>query len=916
MSGACLALALAAGCREPEAPLPAPARPAVSAPVRPSPPPVRSLPLITGTAVEATLAGGEAHRYRLDLPPDHFADLVIDQRGADVEIHLIGFPAVDSPNEAWGPEPLPVLGKPGGPLLLEVKGGATPGSYAVLVKAVRTATERDRLLVAAERDFAAAEELRRKGVSLRTAALKEEAIAVRFQDLGTTGRAADALYAAGRARRQWDEEGAFRNFQAALPMFRAVGDRRAAGRALNSLGPIHLAMGNPKAALANYRDALSIFRATNDTLGEATALSNLGRTQATLGQAQEALDAYDRALVLWRQLGRRPDEGKTLANRGELFQTLGKDERAFADFDQALPWLVGQPEAAGVFASRGYLHLEAGRTAEADADLRQALGLHRRAGDRRGEAVTLNSLGLLRQKQKRAAEARQAFESAIAAFAALGDTPNVAAALTNLGDLLVASGNAVAAEAAFRQALPSIAAGGRRTQEASAWIGLAKARRAQNDPRGALRAAETGLARIEALRTGPEGHDLRASYFATQQEAYALAVELAMELRDPGRSLGYVERARARSLLDALAEAGLAGTVGPNLAPLTAREIQRQVLGPDTLLLEYSLGERRSFLWAVSRDRLDFWELPPRSVLEEAARRAHRALASTNRTLARSESEEALADLSRLLLAPAAGRLSGRRLVVVPEGALHLVPFAALPDPAFQDGPMAAHREVVTVPSASSLLAIRGGAAARPPAPGVVAVLADPVFGDSSPFPRLPQTREEARLVLSLAPPGERLAALGFAARRELATGGALGRFRVIHFATHARVDMDDPDRSGIALSNGFLRSEEIYRLRLGADLVVLSACETALGREVRGEGVVGLTRAFLHAGARRLLVSLWPVEDRATTELMARFYQGLFREHLTPAAALRRAQEETRHAPGGSDPYFWAGFVLQGDPG
>jgi CHAT domain-containing protein len=220
-------------------------------------------------------------------------------------------------------------------------------------------------------------------------------------------------------------------------------------------------------------------------------------------------------------------------------------------------------------------------------------------------------------------------------------------------------------------------------------------------------------------------------------------------------------------------------------------------------------------------------------------------------------------------------------------------------------------------------------------------VLADPVFdvtdprvtrrensvplgtGTARPFSRLLFSREEASLAADLAPPGERRVDLDFAARREVATRGALERFRIVHFATHAVVDSEHPELSGIALSmvdetgrpqDGFLRVSEIYRLHLAADLVVLSACETALGKDVRGEGVVGLTRAFLHAGATRVLVSLWPVEDRATADLMRRFYAGLFRDGLTPAAALRQAQDDLRRQPNRQAPHYWAGFVLQGD--
>jgi CHAT domain-containing protein len=233
----------------------------------------------------------------------------------------------------------------------------------------------------------------------------------------------------------------------------------------------------------------------------------------------------------------------------------------------------------------------------------------------------------------------------------------------------------------------------------------------------------------------------------------------------------------------------------------------------------------------------------------------------------------------------------------------------------------------------------------RRPAPVSVAVLADPVFGANDPrvssghsssptdlhrssqgpgrLPPLPSSGAEAKDILALSPPGRTLAALGFAASRETVLSGALSRYRILHFATHGHLDTEHPELSGIELSRvdergrpreGFLGAHEIYRLRLEADLVVLSACDTALGREVRGEGLVGLTRGFFHAGARRVVVSLWPVQDQPTAELMRRFYQAMLRDHLPPAAALRTAQAGLRGEPRWRDPHDWAGFVLQGD--
>lgn len=984
-------------------------------PSAPSQPAERRLPLTPGVSIQAVLAGGESHLYRLDLPPDRFADLVVDQQGIDVVLRLTGpegaFPEVDSPNDGWGPEPLPLLGT-AGPLHLEIR-SADPkvhaGHYAVRIRAVRPATDHDRAWVETEREFARAEGLRRLGGgdALRDAAATAERCALRFRSLGKPGRAADASYAAGRARNDLGEiPAALRATEEALPLFRAVGNRGAEVRALNSLGNYRQSLGDPWGALACFRSSLALTHALGDRRGEAGARHNMGKLEEALGRTEDALASYGRARDLWRQLGLRGEEGEILVNRGNLFATLGNLPRALDDLDQAMPLLSGRPKFAEALDTRGYLRLRAGRRATAGRDLKLALKLQRRAGNRKGEAVALSDLGLFHQSLGRIGEARHHFATAAAVSRELGDATNEAVALINLGRLAIEEGDASGAEAAFRRALPSAAS--LPEGEAAVLLGLAQVLRARSDPEGALREAEIALARIEALRTRPGSDTLRTSFFASYQDAFLFAVDTAMELhgRDPAagydaRALELSERARARSLLDALTEAGVgravprelsdhiaavgqrrldllaAGASAAELAaaerevrrslgdlergearirralpptaavhPLTLEQIRRQTLDRDTVLLEYALGERRSFLWVVTSTSLHSYSLPARKVLEDEARRVHGVLAESRRIRFRAKAAAALQESSRLLLAPAADQLVGRRLMVVPDGALHLLPFGALEDPAStRKEPLLARLEVVTVPSASSLAALRRRAKERRPAPAEVAVLADPVFDAADPrvtgrtggpppesvrgargaarrFPRLLSSRDEAQAVLALAPPGDRLAALGFAARRELALGGTLARFRIVHFATHGVVDLDHPELTGIALSmvdergkpqEGFLHAYEIYRLHLPADLVVLSACETALGREVRGEGVMGLTRAFFHAGAQRVLVSLWPVEDQATTELMRKFYVGLSKG-LSAAEALRQAQDALRHRPDRQAPHYWSGFVLQGD--
>jgi CHAT domain-containing protein len=324
-------------------------------------------------------------------------------------------------------------------------------------------------------------------------------------------------------------------------------------------------------------------------------------------------------------------------------------------------------------------------------------------------------------------------------------------------------------------------------------------------------------------------------------------------------------------------------------------------------------------------------------------------------------------------------------LVVVADGALQYVPFAALPSPSIvtsqlsvterktetkkrlttdngprtMDKPLAFDHEVVSLPSVSALAVQRAGLAGRKPAPNGVAVIADPVFSLSDErfkpnlkttaqpldqtdanastriiehladdsgslvIRRLQFTRQEAERILAVAPGESNLKALDFKANRTTATSGDLSKYRYVHFATHGYLDSERPDLSAVVLSlvdeqgkpqDGFLRAREIYNLNLPAELVVLSACQTGLGKEIKGEGLVGLTRGFMYAGARRVVVSLWNVNDKATAELMQRFYRKMLRDKQSPAASLRAAQVEMWQQRQWHLPYYWAAFVLQGE--
>jgi CHAT domain-containing protein len=381
---------------------------------------------------------------------------------------------------------------------------------------------------------------------------------------------------------------------------------------------------------------------------------------------------------------------------------------------------------------------------------------------------------------------------------------------------------------------------------------------------------------------------------------------------------------------------------------LSAVDTQR-LLGAETVALEYALGEERSVLFVVGATSLEAHRLPPRAAIESAVESGLKALARPPRGADPAAARSALEELSGMLLGPASGAIEGKRLVVVPDGPLQTVPFAALPSPARQGEALIERHQVVAVPSASLVSLLRAEAAHRPSPTRSVMVFADPVFdrddervgsrsGSPSPLPRnltraiedagmgsrlgrLPFTRREATAIVGLAPGGT--ARLDFEASRQNVTSADLARYRFVHFATHGFLNSSHPDLSGLVLTlfdrkgeprDGFLSAGDVVNLDLAADLVVLSGCRTALGREVRGEGVVGLARAFMYAGTSRVLASLWKVDDAATAELMGQLYRGLLRDRLSPAEALQKAQRAMARHKHWNHPYYWAGFQLQGD--
>ena len=390
-------------------------------------------------------------------------------------------------------------------------------------------------------------------------------------------------------------------------------------------------------------------------------------------------------------------------------------------------------------------------------------------------------------------------------------------------------------------------------------------------------------------------------------------------------------------------------------------------------MLEYSLSDEKSYVWAVTDNSLKAYLLPKRLQIEAAVRRVYDLL-TLNRAAAKEGTDhadnaekkyvEAASKLSEMVIGPVAHLLAGKRLLIVSDGALQYIPFSALPAPGTHSDavPLIVNHEIINLPSASVLAELRRQQIGRRKAPMAVAVLADPIFDSSderlskhsllqpstsAPLPRrdgdvirsaqdlgltrggkpyltrLLYTRNEADAVMAVTPQGKGMLAVDFDASRAVAISPALARYRIVHFATHGIFNNKHPELSGLVLSlvnkkgepqDGFLKLQDIYSMRLPVDLVVLSGCETGLGEQINGEGLLGLTRGFMYAGAARIVASLWSVSDIATASLMQDFYRAMERDGMRPAAALRVAQIKMWEQKQWSSPYYWAAFQIQGD--
>ncbi len=851
-----------------------------------------------------------------------------------------------------------------------------------------------------------------------------ESLAI-FRELGMDSAVASLLNNLGRVDRMLGEqESGLVFYQQALEAFRKNKNKAGEADVLLNLATVYSDLFRIKDAIEHSNRALEMFREMGNAQREAVTLNNVGVLYLRLSDNEAALDRYLRSAAIAERIGDKRQLAVALKNIGNLYlNETGELPRAIENLGRGLETARVAKDRASegeILGSLGAAHSKLGDYGMAEKFLQESITILRAIPHREGEMNSLVFYGDTESRRGDQVAAIRLYEESLKISRDLAMPLREGNILVSLAMAKRANRDIAGAtndiERAFeifdhlRERIPG-------EQFRSAFFAVGKtahelyidlllgAGEANTDPEKVEKAfdqSERSRARslldlltesnVE-IRRGVDQQLLEQERIvkARLNNKENLRLNL-LRTQAKAENIKLAEIEIEKILLDYRQIQAQIRISSPNYftmlrpEPLTLKQVRSDVLDDDSILLEYSLGNERSYVWTITNEAAFVYLLPKRSEIETSVRRYLANLTARNETrpnetpIAR---KKRLADadkqlsaeterLSQALLAPFFPDLKGKRILVVADGILQYLPFAALtarangtlsddrnakPDKASRPVFLAETNEIVYLPSASTIAVMRERQKrSKIDFRNLVSIMADPVFasddvrfrtaaagrngksGSGAPqgagtmdqlaklrsdFGRLRFSRREAEWISEMAPADKDLLALDFGANRSAAMSQSFGNSKFVHFATHGVVNSEYPELSGIVLSlwdeagreqDGFLRLHDIYNLKLNADLVVLSACETALGKEIRGEGIVGLSRGFMYAGAPSVVASLWRVDDRATADLMRRFYQRMIREGLPPVAALRGAQSSMLAEKNTSHPFYWAGFTLQGE--
>jgi len=785
------------------------------------------------------------------------------------------------------------------------------------------------------------------------------------------------------------------NFERQLQLWRELGNSAGQAGALINLGFIDYRKAEWQNSLSRYWEAQLLINEADEPERVGQIVTSLAEVFTAHGEYEKGLVHFNRALEIFRRAQDVHSVWYLSWAIGDNYYRQEKYPEALSHFEESLAGIdVGGFESAASKEGIGRVQLAMGEYPAARQAFEFARDVYLKSSNWDEAARAEALLGQVLEYQGQLAGAQQNYQNALQTFERLSDPVNAAAVYYALGRVRIKHKDYEKAEGYLSRSLQITESMHRVSESRDLTMAFSASvhdryqayieclmDRHQVTP--ALNLDVQAFETSEAARARSLSEFLRATH---TNFAPGLDPELAQREKSLRQLLRLRAEYRTQLLSDKTPHTEELKAVEAEISGLEAdynqvmvtihtrypgyeqiirpvnwnlRRIQQEVVAnDDTVLLEYSLGNTKSYAWAITRNAIKTFELPAQARITEGATKLYELLNVPPDGSSDDKLTQATRELSELILSPLSEELNKQTIIVVADGALNYIPFQILRAPSKPNDPLVAQHNVVNAPSASVLGDLRQEASHRQPATQLLAAFGDPVFyssyakrKDKNGSDQLAMQNPDVARLRDIQISKDRfdpsvIPRLFYAAReltnlREVTRGQALvisdvnatrqrffttdlTQFEILHLATHGGfLDPKRPDSAGFLLStidakgdeiNGFVGLEDIYDLRAPVDLVVLSACQTALGKDVRGEGLIGLTRGFMYAGASSVVASLWKVDDAATTELMKYFYSNLLQHQMRPAEALRAAQNSIRQNPRWSSPYYWAGFTLHGE--
>ncbi|MCW5962226.1 MAG: CHAT domain-containing protein [Pyrinomonadaceae bacterium] len=878
----------------------------------------------------ASLTGGEKSIYRLEAQKDVCLRFIFEQKGIDIMIGVRReggeiIKMTDRPSGSHGRETVTLVVPETGVYVVEITAwlaDAIVGNYEFSY--TESTPEKADLLRSDAEDLTSNAELLRGEGSLESkekALLEFEKAREKWKTLGDDYEIAVVDYGTGFTNYQLSRHyEAARSYTSALEIHMRRGDDF--GKAVNfsALGAVKFSISSPKLSVFLYRQAIEIYKKLENFRGLGIAFHGLGSNQMISEEYAQAVESLHESLRYRAASNDSRGAARTRTTLAHLYLLTGKTDLSAAELDSAEK-MLGPARAesdAEIKYFRGKTEFAKGNISTAAANFNRALFLQKNAGNRHGEALVLIELSRISGAESELDLAVDQIEKAVEIVDRLR---------SSTFDFRERVNFTASVQQFYDQYL----------------VLLMQRHKREPDGRFDYRAFEVsenararGLLDQMERKTFIQDGTISSTILEKEHELFSRLNLLILSKTENAETAAAVTDTLSKLVGVELELSRAYKSAERAFAKKVEQKKLLQMIDKNSVMLEFWLTNSEAFLFAFADSRLHAFDLGNAEEINQLAKKIYRCYSQINSPLNQAVCKTDSERLSKILLSPVRSELKQKRIIAVKHGALNYIPLSALPDP--QTGRfLAQDHEIVSLPSLAVLghLVLHNDRSGT----GKIGIFADPVYstedgrfrGKRAGKPkvanvprRLFATAFESAFVASSFPAENVVKRTGFEASRANLFSIAEETFSILHFAAHVSLDDKDPELSAILLSgidktgaprNNSVYLNEILRLNLKTDLVVLSSCESGIGKTVRGEGMISFANTFFAAGADRLVTSLWKVDDKVTAEFMKRFYRGYAKEDLSAASALRQAQLEIMADPRWNSPYYWSAFTLQGLP-